>query len=327
MSKVAVMGAGSFGTALAMVLADNQNEVSLWSFDENQKDEMLKTRMNKEYTGEALLQENIGITNSIEDAIGGKDVIILALPSKFFRENLEKYKKNIIEKQIIVSASKGLDFNTSKRLSQVINEILPENRVAVLSGPTHAEEIVKKQPTYCMVASENKYVCKNIKEIFEDKYFKIETSVDVIGVELGGVFKNIVALAAGIAEGLGYGDNTKAALITKGVEEISLLGESMGACKETFYGLSGYGDLIVTSISEHSRNKRAGKLIASGKTMQQVNEEIKMVVEGFESVKIAEKLKKTQCVNMPIQNVVYRIVCEGQNAKKTFEKFFENISL
>ena len=314
MKKIGVLGAGSWGTALTWLLTNNGHEVTLWSIMEAEV-EMLRTK--REHTSKlpgVKLQESIQLTSNLEEAMADKDVLVLAVPSPYTRSTAQKMAPYLKKGQIVVNVAKGVEEHTLMTLSQIIEEELPEANVAVLSGPSHAEEVGKRLPTTCVVSSHKRETAEYLQGIFMSPVFRVYTTPDMLGVELGAALKNVIALAAGTADGLGYGDNTKAALITRGIAEISRLGVKMGARMETFYGLSGIGDLIVTCASVHSRNRKAGYLMGQGYTMQQAMDEVKMVVEGVYSAKAAKGLAEKYDVEMPIITEVNKVLFEGKSA-------------
>lgn len=317
-AAIAVVGAGSWGTALAMVLADNSHEVRLWSHNENQVKEINDCHTNKKYLPEIVLPDLIVGYASLREALDGVDTVILAVPTKAIREVLGKVREVISSPITIAHVSKGIEPDTLLRISEMIKEELPKELlqdVVVLSGPSHAEEVSLRHPTTVTVSSENMAAAEKIQDLFINHNFRVYTNSDVIGVEIGGALKNIIALAAGITDGLGYGDNAKAALMTRGLAEIARLGTKMGANPLTFSGLTGIGDLIVTCTSVHSRNWRAGNLLGKGKTLDEVLDNMGMVVEGVRTTKAAYQLAKEYNVNMPITAALYDVLFNGKNAK------------
>ncbi len=315
MANIGIVGGGSWGTALALVLNTNNHQVDIWLRDNTQVEAILETRENKKYLPGVAIPEEIGVTSDIEKAIHKKDLIVLAVPSHAVRQTLNAYKHLIDKSQILLNVSKGIENDTLLRVSQIVKAILPDNPYAILSGPSHAEEVARNMPTTVVVASEDMEVAKYIQDVFMGPYFRVYTNPDVVGVELGGALKNVIALGAGISDGLGYGDNTKAALMTRGIIEIARLGEKMGADRSTFGGLAGIGDLIVTCTSMHSRNRRAGILIGKGKKLTEVIEEVGMVVEGIKTTKSAYHLSIKHGVNMPITKEIYGVLYEGKDVK------------
>lgn len=314
MSKVSVIGAGSWGTALAVLLHKNGHEVTIWSIME---DEIAMLKEKHEHVDKlpgVKLPEDMVFTTDLQEAIVGKSVLVLAVPSPFTRNTSKKMKEYVTEGQVIVNVAKGIEEKTLMTLSDIIKEEIPQAEVAVLSGPSHAEEVGRGLPTTIVVGAAKKDTAEMLQSLFMNDVFRVYTSSDVLGIELGGSLKNVVALAAGIADGLGYGDNTKAALITRGITEIARLGMAMGANFETFCGLTGIGDLIVTCASMHSRNRRAGILLGQGKTMEEAMAEVKMVVEGVYSAKAAMGLAKKYGVSLPIIEQVNLVLFENKSA-------------
>nr|WP_317922081.1 NAD(P)H-dependent glycerol-3-phosphate dehydrogenase [Tepidimicrobium xylanilyticum] len=317
MKRVGVLGGGSWGTALAILLSNNNHSVDIWIRDAKQKEHMVNFRENKKYLPGISIPENINVTDDLSQVIHNKDIIVLSIPSHGIRKVLNDSKKYFRNDQVIVNVAKGIENNTLLRISEIVHEILPDNPYAVLSGPSHAEEVAQNMPTTVVSASKEKAIAEYVQDIFMSPYFRVYTNPDVIGVELGGSLKNVIALGAGISDGLGYGDNTKAALMTRGMIEIARLGERMGANISTFSGLAGIGDLIVTCTSMHSRNRRAGILIGQGKSLQEAIESIGMVVEGIKTAKSAYALAKKYQVTMPITKEIYEVLYEGKNVKNS----------
>lgn len=314
MSKIGIIGAGSWGTALGIVLAGKGYDVMLWSRLESEV-ELLRTKREHVHRLPGVkLPENISITSNLEEACTGKDLLVLAVASPYIRQMANAMNPFVKEGQIIVNVSKGIEEDTLFTLSEVIEEELPMADVAVLSGPSHAEEVSKGIPTTCVAGAKTKKTATFVQDLFMTENFRVYTSPDIISIELGGSLKNVIALAAGITDGLGFGDNTKAALMTRGIAEISRLGLKMGGSLETFAGLSGIGDLIVTCTSKHSRNRNAGYLIGQGKTMKEAMEEVQQVVEGVNSAKAALKLARKYDVPMPIVEQVNKILFEDMPA-------------
>ena len=316
MAKISVIGSGGWGIALTILLHKNGHDLTIWSFDKKEAEELKKTRQNKTKLPNILLPEDIKVTNDLKEAVDDKDILILAVPSKAIR-SVSKSLKNIIkDNQIIVNVAKGLEEDTLETMTDIIEEELKDKnpKVAVLSGPSHAEEVGRGIPTTCVVSAHNKELTLYLQNIFMNPSFRVYTSLDMLGVEIGGALKNVIALAAGIADGLNYGDNTKAALITRGIKEISALGVAMGGEQSTFYGLTGLGDLIVTCASMHSRNRRAGILLGQGKTLDEAIKEVNMVVEGVYSAKSALMAAKKYNVEIPIIEQVNAVLFENKNA-------------
>lgn len=314
MAKVSVLGAGSWGTALSLLLCKNGHEVTLWSALEDEVRMLCEKREHESKLPGVRLPEDMKITADLEDSLQDPDVAVLAVPSPFTRSTAHRMAPFVKKGQIIVNVAKGVEEHTLMTLSEIISEEIPQADVCVLSGPSHAEEVGKGLPTTCVVSAEKRETAEYLQGIFMSPVFRVYTTPDILGVELGGALKNVIALAAGTADGLGYGDNTKAALITRGIAEISRLGNKMGARAETFYGLSGIGDLIVTCASVHSRNRKAGYLMGKGYTMQEAMDEVKMVVEGVYSARAAKSLAEKYQVEMPIIEEVNKVLFEDKPA-------------
>lgn len=311
--KIAVIGSGSWGTAIAVLLAKKGYDVYLWSWKEEESAALCRDRENREFLPGIMLPDNIICTNVMADCTEGAEVIVCASPSVATRNIAKALSGCTKEGQIIVNIAKGLEESTLMRLSQVFKDEIPHAKIAVMSGPSHAEEVSRNLPTTNVVAAEDMQVAKKIQDIFMQDTFRIYTSDDVVGVEIGGALKNVIALCAGICDGLGYGDNTKAALMTRGIAEITRLGVSMGAKRDTFAGLSGIGDLIVTCTSMHSRNRRAGILLGKGKSLDETLKEIHMVVEGVNTAAAALALSKKYGAVMPITEEANKILFEGKD--------------
>lgn len=333
MAKIGIIGAGSWGTALALLLYKNGNHITVWSILEEEIQMLRTEHEQKEKLPGVKLPEDMVFTTDLEEAVRGKDVLVLAVPSPFTRSTSAKMAPFVEKNQKIVNVAKGIEETTLMTLSEIIEEEIPEADVAVLSGPSHAEEVGKGLPTTIVVGSKKKETAEYLQNLFMNEVFRVYTSADVSGIELGAALKNVVALAAGIADGLGYGDNTKAALITRGIAEIARLGVRMGCRLETFYGLTGIGDLIVTCASMHSRNRRAGILIGKGATMEEAMKEVRMVVEGVYSAKAGYALSQKYGVSMPIIEQVNKILFEGAAAADAVKELMlrdkkeENIDL
>lgn len=314
MAKISVLGAGSWGTALSILLYNNGHEVILWSA---LGEEITILREKREHVSKlpgVKIPEPIDITIDLERSLRDTDVAILAVPSPYTRSTCKRMAPFVKNGQKIVNVAKGVEEKTLLTLSEIIEQELPQANVSVLSGPSHAEEVGKGLPTTCVVSSHQRETAEYLQGIFMSPVFRVYTTPDMLGVELGAALKNVIALAAGTADGLGYGDNTKAALITRGIAEISRLGVKMGARMETFYGLSGIGDLIVTCASVHSRNRKAGYLMGKGYTMEQAMAEVKMIVEGVYSAKAAKELAEKYDVEMPIITEINKVLFEGKSA-------------
>ena len=314
MADISIIGAGSWGIALAVLLHKNGHHVTVWSVIETEIRMLQKEREHKDKLPGVKLPEDMVFTTDLEQAVKGAEVLVLAVPSPYTRSTSHSMASLVKEGQVIVNVAKGIEEKTLLTLSQIIEEEIPQANVAVLSGPSHAEEVGRGIPTTIVVGAKDKETAEYLQNIFMNEVFRVYISPDVLGIELGAALKNVVALAAGIADGLGYGDNTKAALITRGITEIARLGVAMGGRFETFCGLTGIGDLIVTCASMHSRNRRAGILIGQGYTMRQAVEEVKMVVVGVYSAKAAMGLAKKFDVQLPIIEQVNAVLFEGQLA-------------
>lgn len=316
MAQIAVIGAGSWGTALAIVLADNGHKVQLWARRKEQVEELNKERTNKRYLPGTVLPDNIEAFDRLQDALAGVDTVLLVVPTKAMRDILREINGILTKKAIIIHASKGIELETYKRISEMIEEEMDQAKkqaVVVLSGPSHAEEVVQRQPTSVTVSSFDQKAAEYVQDLFINRYFRVYTNLDIIGVEIGGALKNIIALAAGLTSGLGYGDNAKAALMTRGLAEMTRLGVKLGANPLTFAGLSGLGDLIVTCTSVHSRNWRAGNMIGKGQSVDEVLKNMGMVVEGIHTTKAVYSLAKKLNVEMPITNQLYAVLFEKKN--------------
>lgn len=314
MANISIIGAGSWGTALASLLHKNGHKITVWSIMEEEIEMLQKEHEHKDKLPGVKLPEDMIFTTNLEASVRGKDVLVLAVPSPFTRSTSQKMAAYVAEGQIIVNVAKGIEEATLKTLSAIIEEEIPQAEVAVLSGPSHAEEVGRGIPTTIVVGARKKKIAEYLQNIFMNEVFRVYISPDVLGIELGAALKNVVALAAGIADGLGYGDNTKAALITRGIAEIARLGTAMGGRMETFSGLTGIGDLIVTCASMHSRNRRAGILIGKGYTMDEAMAEVKMVVEGVYSAKAAMGLARKYNIQIPIIEQVNQVLFEGKAA-------------
>lgn len=318
MSKIAIIGSGSWGVALATHLAKSGNQIKMWSFNEEEK-KLINEERKCKFLPELVIHENITCYNNFEEVIKETEFILHVTPSKFTRQTFQQYKQYVGNKPVII-CSKGFEKESLKTLDEVILEELPTAKVGVLSGPSHAEEVSISIPTVLVVASQHEEILKMIQDTFMCDKMRIYTSKDVKGVELGGALKNIIAFCAGVVAGIGLGDNTFAALITRGLNELARLGVQLGGKQETFYGLSGLGDLIVTCLSEHSRNRRAGKLIGQGKTLEEAKKEIGMVIESIDNIEVAYQLCKIHNIDMPIVETVYQVIYENLNPQEAVNK-------
>ena len=316
MAKISVLGAGSWGTALAVVLHKNGHEVTIWSIAQNEIDMLKKEREHKDKLPGVKIAEEIGLTTDLKEAISGRDMLVVAVPSPYIRSTAKSMAPYVEDGQLLVSVAKGIEEGTLMTLSAILEQEIPQAEVAVLCGPSHAEEVGIGLPTTLVAGAKRKETAELVQSTFMNEVLRVYTSPDVLGMELGASLKNVIALAAGMADGLGYGDNTKAALITRGISEIGRLALKMGAKYETLSGLTGIGDLIVTCASKHSRNRKAGMLIGEGYTMEEAMKEVKMVVEGVYSAKAAMELSAKYDVSMPIIEQVNEVLFDGKSAKE-----------
>ncbi|MGQ9642394.1 MAG: NAD(P)H-dependent glycerol-3-phosphate dehydrogenase [Ignavibacterium sp.] len=317
--KVSVLGAGGWGTTLAVLLHFNGHNVTLWEYKKSYAKELSKLRENKIYLPGIIIPDEIRITSDLEESTSDKNIIVLAVPSQFLRKVVEKIDYHSIKNTILVSVSKGIEKETLMTMSQMMRDVhhrLSKEQIGVLSGPSHAEEVSKRIPTAVVAASVDKETSQTIQSVFMTSFFRVYKSTDILGVELGGAFKNVIAIGAGIIDGAGFGDNTKAAIMTRGVAEISRLGLVMGARPETFAGLSGMGDLIVTCMSKHSRNRYVGEQIGRGRKLKEVLKSMEMVAEGVETTKSVNQLAAKYKVETPIANEVYQILFEDKDPIK-----------
>ena len=320
MARIGILGAGSWGTALAILLHDNGHDVTVWSIHEEEVETLNTTRRHERKLPGVEIPEGIVFTIDMKETMSDKDVCVLAVPSPFIRSTCQKMKQYVRAGQIIVNVAKGIEENTLYTLTDIIEEELPYADACVLSGPSHAEEVSRRLPTTCVVSSRTRKTAEYLRSVFVSPVFRVYISPDMLGIELGGALKNVIALAAGTADGLGYGDNTTAALITRGIAEIARLGIKMGGKPETFYGLTGIGDLIVTCASMHSRNRKAGYLMGQGYTMEEAMKEVQMVVEGVYSAKAALELSRKYQVEMPIVEQVNKVLFENKNAEEAVKE-------
>ncbi len=312
--NVTVLGAGSWGTTLALHL-DGKARVLLWDGSDEHLENLLRDRENKRYLPGVKIPESIFISRKLEQALAGSDMLVMAVPSHAVREVCRKIF-HIQRKAPVVNAAKGLEDITLKRLSLVVKEELPESTFGVISGPSHAEEVSKNMPAAVVVSSEDMGFARKLQELFSTESFRVYTNSDLTGVELGGALKNVIAIACGISDGLGFGDNTKSALLTRGLVEISRLGVAMGAKLGTFYGLAGMGDLFTTCLSKYSRNRKFGELLARGKSAEEALEEVGQVVEGMKTCFSAYKLSRVYDVEAPITGEVYEVILNGKDPRE-----------
>lgn len=315
MKQIAVIGSGGWGTAIASLLAKNGHAVTLWSYLQAESEALSKDKENKQFLPGVILPDSISYTTSLSEAAEKAEIMVMVTPSQAIAKTAASLAPFVKPGTIIVIASKGIEQETQKRLSEVVSEAIPQAKVAVMSGPSHAEEVGRELPTTNVIASNDIMLSQYLQDVFMRDTFRVYTGQDMVGVELGGALKNVIALCAGITDGLGLGDNAKAALMTRGMAEITRLGVAMGAEPMTFLGLAGMGDLIVTCTSMHSRNRRAGILIGQGMSPEQAVEEVKMVVEGFYTTKAAYLLAKKMNVEMPIVEQAYGVLFEGKDPK------------
>ncbi len=329
MKKISIIGSGSWGVALAIHLAKLGNEIKIWSFEEEEANLINKEKKCK-FLSEVTIPDGIYCTTSYEEAIKGSEYILHVTPSKFTRNTVKEYKQYVTNQTVII-CTKGFEKDTLCTLDEVLKQEMPNVNLAVLSGPSHAEEVSKGIPTLMVISSENMKIAQELQDIFMSENLRVYTSEDMKGIELGGALKNIIAFCAGVAAGIGLGDNTFAALITRGMTEISKLGVALGGKKQTFYGLTGLGDLVVTCLSEHSRNRRAGMLIGQGKSLEEARKEIGMVIEGVDNIEVAYELSKKSDVEVPIISAVYNMLynnlkpAEAVNMLMTRDKKSEDI--
>ncbi len=314
--KISVLGAGGWGTTLAILLHYNGHNVTLWEYKKSYAKQLIKTRKNYKYLPRVEIPKEILLTHDLEEASSDKNMIVLAVPSQFLRNVVKEIPFNRIKNSLLVSVAKGIETNTLFTMSQMLKDVFPsisKSQISALSGPSHAEEVVRRIPTAIVAASESIETSKSVQSAFMTSYFRVYSSSDILGVELGGAFKNVIAIGAGLIDGVKFGDNTKAAIMTRGVAEISRLGLAMGAQPETFAGLSGMGDLIVTCMSKHSRNRFVGEQIGRGKKLKEVLKNMDMVAEGIQTSRSASQLAKKYNVETPITDEVYKILFEDKD--------------
>lgn len=317
MRTIGVLGGGSWGTALSKVLCENGHDVKVWLRDEMQCNDIRQTKINNKYLPNVILPDNLYFTTDIEEALNNSEIILNAIPTQKIRDVLKKIPKKLITDKIIINCSKGIELGTHYLISEIIKEETVNCQYVILSGPSHAEEVALKMPTAITAASDFEDAAKEVQDMFMTTYLRVYTNKDVKGVELGGALKNIIALGAGISDGVGYGDNAKAALMTRGIVEISRLGICLGAEFETFQGLSGIGDLIVTCTSKHSRNRNAGFLIGQGLSKDEAIKKVGMVVEGITTTYATYELAKMHNVEMPIVEAMYKVLEYNKDVKET----------
>jgi glycerol-3-phosphate dehydrogenase (NAD(P)+) len=319
MSKIAVLGAGSWGIAISTILHHNKHKVILWEFDPLEKERLCQRREQKQKLPGVVIPEQVEITNKLEYAVSKAEILTLALPSHTVREVVKKIGLVELKDPIVVNLAKGIENDTLLRMSEVLKQELPvslHENITTLSGPSHAEEVARRIPTTVVVAGFNQKVTSEVQRVFMTPYFRVYTNSDIRGVELGGSLKNVIAIASGICDGMGLGDNSKGALISRGLAEIIRLGEKMGAKRETFAGLSGLGDLVTTCISRYSRNRYVGERIGRGKSLKEVQDEMAMVAEGIKTTSSAHQLALRHNVEMPITHQVYRVLFDNKLPKQ-----------
>lgn len=314
MKNISIIGSGSWGCALAIHLANKGNNVKLWSFSKDEAD-LINNERKCKFLPQATISKNIFCTTDFKEAIEGTEMILIVTPSKFVRETVQKFKQYVTNQQIII-CSKGFEESTLSTLNEVVEEELPNSPIGGLSGPSHAEEVSLGIPTALVIASKDEKILKDVQETFMDEHLRVYTSYDLKGAELGGALKNIIAFCAGIITGLELGDNTFAALLTRGLSEMAKLNIAMGAEAKTIYGLTGLGDLIVTCLSNHSRNRRAGILIGKGATIEETKAQIGMTIESIDNIKTAYILSQKYNLEMPIINAAYKVVFEKFDPKQ-----------
>lgn len=320
--RISVLGAGSWGTTLAIVLCENFRDVTLWSYRADQTEEMREARTNKDYLPGITLPKHLKVTHDVEEASAKKDLIVTAVPSQFLRNILKDIAHLDLNRTIIVNVAKGIENNTLMTMSEVMIDVLEHEKksnIAILSGPSHAEEVVKKIPTAVVSSSFSARTAKIVAQSFNAPYFRVYVSDDIRGVELGGALKNVIAIGAGVVDGAGFGDNTKAAIITRGIAEMTRLGDKMGALPRTFSGLSGVGDLIVTCMSRHSRNRHVGEELGRGRKLDDILNEMVMVAEGVATCRSAVDLAKKHHTEMAIFSEVYNIMFNGKEPHRATE--------
>ncbi len=318
-NQFAVIGAGGWGTTLALVMSRKGYRVTLWARTREHCSEIKEMRMNEKYLPGVIIPKELNVSNDLQEVVENSGLMVMAVPSHAFRNVLSEAKQYISKEAVIVSAAKGIEIDTLLRMSDVIKEELGPGHVsktAVISGPNHAEEVSREIPSATVVASQKRSTAEFVQEVFMCPYFRVYTNPDIVGVELGGALKNIIALGAGISDGLGFGDNAKAALMTRGLTEISRLGIELGAAPLTFAGLAGVGDLIATCTSRHSRNRKAGMLVGQGKSLEKVMDEMQMAVEGVRTTRAACRLAEKHGIEMPITRQVFEVLFEGKSPQQ-----------
>jgi len=317
MAKITILGGGTWGVGLSRVITDNGHDLIIWSKIESEIQELSSTRQYKNLPG-YVLPNAVKLTLDEQEAVKDRDVLIMAVASPYVRQTARLLAPYITKGQLIVNVAKGIEADSLLPMTGIIKEEIPDAEIAVLSGPSHAEEVCKGMPTTCVIGAKSKETAEYLQNIFMNPVFRTYISNDMLGIELGASLKNVIALAAGMVEGLGFGDNTLAALITRGIAEITRLGTAMGGHVHTFYGLSGIGDLIVTCASKHSRNRTAGVYMGQGMSAQEAMDKVKQIVEGVHSTKAAKTLAEKYNIEMPIVTQVYEIVFNGKSVRDAF---------
>lgn len=328
MEKIAVLGAGSFGTTLAVLLGENGHEVDLWTRREELMDEINSLGENTQYLKDIKIPKKVTCKSSIIDVVENKKIIISAVPAQYTREVTKGYAEKVIKKSIVVNVSKGIEVDSNKTMSQVLEDELDQDiNIVTLSGPNHAEEISKKMPTATVIASKNKECLKKVKEIFQTDFFKVFPHDDIIGIEVCGSIKNIAAIATGVCDGLGFGDNARASIITLGLREMSIFGQKFGAKRSTFYGIAGVGDLVSTCTSKHSRNRLVGEKLAQGKNVKEIEKEMHgMIAEGIKTTKAVYKFSKKHNLNMPLTQQAYLVMYEEKGIKEAINDLLNSFN-
>lgn len=314
--KIGVLGAGGWGTTLAILLNTNGHNVTLYEYKPDYAEILRQKRINEIYLPGVIIPDEIEITANLDEAVHQKHFIVLAIPTQYLRSVIEKIDFNLIKNSILVNVAKGIEISTLKRVSEIIKDVFPEiseEQISTLSGPSHAEEVARKIPTAVVVGSKSIETAKFVQNEFMNPYFRVYATTDIVGVELGGSLKNVIAIGAGICDGAGFGDNTKAAIMTRGIAEISRLGVALGARPETFSGLSGIGDVIVTCMSKYSRNRYVGEQIGKGKKLKEILAEMEMVAEGVPTAKSVYLLSQKTKVDVPICTEVYKVLYEDKD--------------
>lgn len=325
-NKIAIIGAGSWGTTLAVLLGDKGYKINLWVREPDLVNEINNKRENSQYLKNIKIPKTVKADNSLKEVIDGAGLIVNAVPAQFTRETARKYAEFVKENSIIVNVAKGLELNTYKTMSQVLGEELRNIEIVSLSGPNHAEEVSRKIPTATVIASDNMEILEKVKEIFSTNYFKVYPHDDIMGIEICGAVKNITAIATGICDGLGYGDNSRASIITLGLMEMNNFGKHFGAKRKTFYGLAGVGDLVATCTSKHSRNRFVGEKIAEGKSLEEIKKEMQgMIAEGIKTTKAVYEFSVKNNIYMPLTKQVYHVLYEKKDLKKAIADFIRFI--